>query len=405
MSKHPFTLIGEEIAGAWNALALTDTARAFGGDYLAYDASNPAPHNVSDTAEAAPDEDISAPPPASPLDAFGWLLAAENQPGAQSIYDCRPPVVISTEAAGQTFTAAANANCRRALIVGNEAKGLRRRTLKRADAVAEIPLVSQNINCLNVAAAASVMLYYLAVNEARMAAGDAPLGQKRQTLTAVQKARPDVLLIGGRDPMELGSAIRSACAFGWERVFLDDRHNAWYACDRLMKSEGRGAARRGRNPIKVIPFAPDLPHAYDTLVVVTRTRTDRPLYAAPLANRSHYSNSPNPDGSNRSHRSNHSSGSAQNVLLVLADEQDANDVWNPPAGLQAGVVYAALPPIADALYHYRQAASIALAETARQLGLPDGNGIYLRGRKQRYQKTVTPTFDGICVDTEDLCVF
>ena len=401
MSKHPFTLIGEEIAGAWNAQALADTARAFGGDYLAYDASNSVSDNASSIAEAAPDEGISAQPSAAPLDAFGWLLAAENQPGAQSIYDCRPPVVVPPEMVGKTEDAdAANAYTRRALIVGNEAKGLRRRTLKRADAVAEIPLVSQNINCLNVAAAASVMLYYLAVNTAQMAAGDAPLGQKRQTLTAVQKARPDVLLIGGRDPMELGSAIRSACAFGWERVFLDDRHNAWYACDRLMKSEGRGAARRGRNPIKVIPFVPDLPNAYDTLVVVTRTRTDRPLYAAPLANRSHYSN-----GSHRSHRSNYPGGSAQNVLLVLADEQDANDVWNPPAGLQAGVVYAALPPIADALYHYRQAASIALAETARQLGLPEGYGIYLRGRKQRYQKTVTPVFDGICVDALDLSVF
>ncbi len=359
----PFTLIGEEIAGAWNAQALSDAAHAWGGTYVACDAADFSSANAANGAiEPCPHpiQEERANATAAPFSAFDWLLAAENTPNAQSIYDCRPPV-LSTKAA--PIEADTDTTGRRALIVGNEARGVRRQTLKRAHCVAEIPLVSQNINCLNVAAAAAVMLYYLAVNEARMAQGDAPLGQKRQTLGAIQKFRPDILLIGGRDPMELGSVIRSACAFGWERVFLEDRYNAWYAPTRLMKAEGRGAARRGRNPIKVIPCPSNLLAAYDKIIVVTRTQTGRPLYAVPLVARP-----------------------AHNTLVVLTDEQGAKEAWNAPRELQAKVTYASLPPVADELYHYRQAASIGLAEAARQMGRPDGNGIYLRSRKQRYQK-------------------
>ncbi len=382
MPSRPFTLIGEEIAGAWNAQALSDAARAWGGDYVAYNAADFSSTNAAGAAiESCPltAQEERAKVTASPLDAFDWLLAAENTPNAQSIYDCRPPVFNTNSGQAEAVGVATN---RRALIVGNEAKGIRRQTLKRAHSVAEIPLVSQNINCLNVAAAAAVMLYYLTVNEARGGEGDALLGHKRQTLGAVQKARPDVLLIGGRDPMELGSVIRSACAFGWERVFLADRHNAWYACDRLMKAEGRGAARRGRNPIKVIPCPPDLLAAYDKITVLTRMQTGRPLYAMPLATRA-----------------------AQNTLVVLADEQDVNEAWNAPRDLQDRVTYASLPPVTDEWYHYRQAASIGLAEAARQMGRPDGDGIYLRPRKQRYQKTVKAEFAGDCVDVDDLSVF
>ncbi len=36
-SSNPISLIGKEIAGDWNAQALTNTARAFCGGYLPYD--------------------------------------------------------------------------------------------------------------------------------------------------------------------------------------------------------------------------------------------------------------------------------------------------------------------------------------------------------------------------------
>ena len=364
MRKNSFTLVGEEISGDWNVQALADIAHAFGGEYAAYVAHSGEEQQSGDANNVAlPDADGDL------LNGFDWLLAAENGRDAQSIYALKPP-------GGQ----------HRALIVGNEAKGIRRKTLKRTQAVAEIPLVSHNINCLNVAAAAAIMLYYLSVHEQR----GSPLGQAGRTLNAVQKARPDALLIGGRDPMELGSVVRSACAFGWERVFLEDRHNAWYDCDRLMKSEGRGAARRGRNPIKVIPCPDDLLRHYKTIVWVTHeppapTAKIPTLHQATLTKR--------PDAP---------------ILIVLPDESANPNDWLHDAHEQHCVTFASLPNLAPAHYHYRQAASIALAEIARQLGRADGNGIYLRGRKQRYQKSVAEDaeatiFEGY--DLEDLRVF
>ncbi len=357
MNNNTFTLIGEEISGDWNAQALADVAAAFGGKYAAYTAHSGEElqsNGVNDAILPDADGDL--------LDSFDWILAAENGRDAQSIYALKPP-------AGQ----------HRALIVGNEAKGIRRKTLKRTQAVAEIPLVSQNINCLNVAAAAAVMLYYLSIYEQR----GSSVGQASRTLNAVQKARPDALLIGGRDPMELGSVVRSACAFGWERVFLEDRHNVWYDCDRLMKSEGRGAARRGRNPIKVTPCPDDLLRHYKTIVWVTHELVAPtkipPLYQTTLTKR--------PDAP---------------TLIVLPDESaDASD-WLCAAQEQHCVTFACLPNLAPAHYHYRQAASIALAETARQLGRPDGRGIYLRGRKQRYQKSVAEDTEATSHEGYDL---
>jgi hypothetical protein len=310
------TLIGEEISGAWNAEALADIAEAFGGDYLPYAASKAAE-------------------PGDTLSGFDCLLAAENHPSAQNIYSFRPP------SAGKC-----------ALFVGNEARGLRRQTLQRAHAILEIPLLSKNINCLNVAAAAAVMLFYLHLSE--------PLALPKRTLSSVQKRRPDLLFIGGPDPMELGSAIRSACAFGWERIFLQDRGNAWYECDRRIRSEGRGAARRGRNPIKVIPYQDRLLADYRQIIVCTREPCGKPFAALPLT--------------------------GGDTLIVLEDEQSASDPWTPPGGSTAQIRYATLPDVPLARYHYRQMASIALAEIARQLGWTDfGRNLSARQKTALWQ--------------------
>jgi cob(I)alamin adenosyltransferase len=133
------------------------------------------------------------------------IVASENLPNSDCVYNYRPPAQTAW-----------------GLVVGNEAKGLRRRTLKQADAIVEVPVLSKTINCLNVAAAAAVMLYYL--NQPR------PLKYETKTLKAIQKRRPDLLLVSGKNPMELGSTLRSACAFGWQRVFLQDRGHCWYEC-------------------------------------------------------------------------------------------------------------------------------------------------------------------------------
>lgn len=285
---------------------------------------------------------------------FDWLVAAENHPQAQSVYEYRPPL----EGKG-------------ALLVGNEAKGLRRRTRKQAHALVEIPLPSKNINCLNVAAAAAILLYYLSLSE--------PLPFKKQTLSSIQKHRPDILLVGGRDPRELGSAIRSACAFGWAQVFLQDRGNAWYECDRVIRSEGRGTARRGRNPIRVTPYREEALEDYRRILVCTQEPGGKPPYTLPLIGR--------------------------DTLIVLPDAQEPSASWFPESTHRAEIIPVTLPSVPAKGYHYRQMASIALAEIARQLGRPDSEGIYLHGRRERYRREVEAEQSGDSLAFEDLLLF
>ncbi|MGH3489441.1 MAG: hypothetical protein ACRDP8_16245 [Actinopolymorphaceae bacterium] len=71
-----------------------------------------------------------------------------------------------------------------------------------------------------------------------------------------RKRRPELFIVGGADHVELGSAIRSAGAFGWERAILDDRAGAWFGSPRAVRTEGRAAARSYRNPIKLMPAKP-----------------------------------------------------------------------------------------------------------------------------------------------------
>jgi hypothetical protein len=53
---------------------------------------------------------------------------------------------------------------------------------------------------------------------------------------------------------------------------------------------------------------------------------------------------------------------------------------------------------------FRQAASIVLAEAARQLGRPDSAGIYLRGYKDRYRRAIEePRLESL--DLDDLSIF
>jgi hypothetical protein len=334
--RKPITLIGEEIAGDWNAAALADIANVFGGQYLGYDAAD------ADPAEGPTTEILAR---------YDCLLAAENLPGAQSAYTFRPPAAESL-----------------ALLVGNEAKGLRRRTLKQAHSVVEIPLASGQINCLNVAAAAAVLLTYLTLPN--------PLRSKRSTPAFVRRNRPELLLVGGGDAMELGSTIRSACAFGWDRVLLDDRGSAWYECDRRIKSEGRGAARRGRNPIRVIP----------------QRQADLPEYRRTIV----FSVAP---GSPAPHETSLTGG---DVLIALPDEStvDARALAWP-----GSVTYVSLPRVTRERYHYHQMTAIAMAEVSRQLGERTGGSIYLRSGRDRYRRTFEAAPSGTELDLEDLSVF
>ena len=157
-----------------------------------------------------------------------------------------------------------------AVVVGNERKGISRQLLRRADHVVQIPIASRTINTINVAAAAAVALYYLSRGRSGRIGTRAHSG-----------SRPEVLLAGAIDAIELGSAVRTAACLGWTRLFVRDRGSAWFAADRVTRSLGRGAARRARNPIRVLPLPGDT--RFDDVCVVSARGDGTPLHRADLA--------------------------------------------------------------------------------------------------------------------------
>jgi hypothetical protein len=196
-----------------------------------------------------------------------------------------------------------------------------------------IPLAGRRLNTINVAAASGVALYYLSRG------GGGPL----QVASQPQKRRPE-LLLGAADHVEMGSAIRSAGAFGWERVLVEDRAGVWFGAPRHVTAEGRGAARRHRNPIRLIPAEPAASYAFAEVWVVTCRRGDVPLSRANLS-------------------------SGPRGLLVIPDETAVDLDAEPWDRLGARVRFAHLDlPERSFPYHYRLIASIALAEAARQVG-------------------------------------
>lgn len=230
------------------------------------------------------------------------IIALENARGADNVMTYRPP-------AGPY-----------AVVVGNERKGVSRELLRAADHVVQIPIHSPHLNCLNVAAAAAVALHRLARP-----------GRAIATRGGRSGGRPAIAFAGVDDPIELGSAIRSATCFGWREVHVVDRHGVWFDTDRATRSLGRGAARRGRNPIRVVPRVD--PAGFDEICVVG-TRPGEPLRRVELAR-----------------------GPRQ--LVVLGDPELASS--------HARVRRIQLE-VAPGRHPFRLVASIVLAEIARQVG-------------------------------------
>jgi hypothetical protein len=283
------TLLGDAIENPGNVLALRETAALFGWD-CAF-GSKEVPFD---------------------LGPFSPVVALENEDGAASIHGFRVPLE------------------RLVLVVGNERRGIGRDVLARADHVVKIPLASRRVNTLNVAAAAAAAL-------ASLVRGG---GGKLHDRADPARNRPDLLLLGGDDPVELGSAIRSAAAFGWERLLVDDRHGIWFDPDRVTRSEGRGAARRGKNPIRVVrvPAGSRLP--YDEACLVSALPGGEPLHRASLAR-----------------------GPRQ--LVVLADERASPfEAFEGSVAGRVRHVSLDLPGVP----RFRLSATIALAEIARQVG-------------------------------------
>jgi tRNA G18 (ribose-2'-O)-methylase SpoU len=241
------------------------------------------------------------------------VIAIENAAGAEDLFRFRPP------------------QGRLIVVVGNERKGIARNVMHLASRTIQIPMASAHLNTVNVAAAAAIALYHLS------RAG----GGRLSVRGGHRRSRPELLLVGPSNPIELGSAVRSAACFGWTRLFLDDRHGAWFAADRVTRSLGRGAARRGRNAIRVIPARAG--GSFEEVCVVSAQGEGQPLRHADLA-----------------------LGPGQ--LVVLPDESCVDLADHELARLGRHVRRVRLELADVPRRPFRLTASIALAEIARQVG-------------------------------------
>ena len=314
MTDRSFTLVGDGIEDPHNALAMSQIAAALGAMCAFLDRKR-----LQDaTLLAYPDaEPLPCIDPGALATTYRPIIACDTLPDAVDLFGCRL-------AAGE----------RPALVVGNERLGLTHAVQAMAQQRVRIPMAARGIDSLNVAAAAAVALYFLGH-------GSGPMQTRRDPAAH----RPDVLLLAPGDHAELGCAIRSAAAFGWGRLLVEDRAGIWFGADRRRSAEGRAAARRSKNSISVIPVGAERRYAYDEALVIR---------AVPGS------------GSVPLHRANLARGGRQ--LIVIPDESGdlQAESW-VRLGHTVRFAHLGLPDDVPAL-RYRALASIAMAEVARQVG-------------------------------------
>ena len=332
MKRLVATLVGDGIENPGNALTMLHAAEMYRARCLFHDTQGLAQSvELRDLAgksfQTTNAEGIQS--------ARSCVLAFDNLPHAEQVYEFRP---------GRDFV----------VSVGNERRGLSHDFRQIATHAVEIPMISRRINCLNVAAASAVGLHYLTRRK---------LG-RMQERREPRSRRPELLLLGAGDHIELGSAVRSATAFGWERALIEDRNQLWFGCDRVTRSEGRGAARRGRNPIRLVPCFAEATYAFSHVTVVTTSGTGMPIHRANLAR-----------------------GGRQ--LVVVPDESRVaidEEAWSR-LGQEIGFVHLDLPTN-EFTYHYRLVATVALAEIARQVGRRPRGVRRVRRRPPIYDRTL-----------------
>ena len=238
----------------------------------------------------------------------GRLIALENAPRASPIYGRRPLEGHAT------------------IAVGHERRGLSERTLAMAAETLVIPTQSRSVTTLNVAAAAAVAAWYVL-------RGSAP-----QAHVARPDARRPSMLLVGYDHVEVGSSLRSAAAFGFRDVLLDDRGAGWFEGSPALRREARAAARRHKNPLLVHRGGgPDI-ERFDEVVFVIGSGPATPFEQTRVAR-------------------------GRNQLVVVGLEP--NELREVAPG-QARVATLGLEPFERP--PLRLTASIVLAEIARQVG-------------------------------------
>ena len=240
------TLIGLDIEGEWNLPLLKNAAEL---SDAAFRLTNQ--HKIP-----AQSSEASFPTTPDPITSvedlrteFDCLLACETGKISRSIYGYPAP------------------RGRVALLVGNELHGIPRGDLRKVDQVLSIPMKRSQMSSVNVAVAVAVSLYTLSHDLARK--GIKPSRMRQSNI--------DVLIYGADDPSELGSLFRSMWAFGWKRVFLDDRAGIWFVKDRQTILAGRAAARREKNPLAILPADKLSIGSYGAVVVCSDGGSGTPL--------------------------------------------------------------------------------------------------------------------------------
>jgi hypothetical protein len=315
-SLSPPLLVGDGIENPWNIEALKDAAQLFHWN-TAFIANERLKSVVGN--------------PAAPLRQFTTLpeikacnckvICFDSTSSSQSIYGFRPPPLDSI-----------------ALVVGNERKGIRRELIDQSNGLIQVPMASRRVNSLNVAAAAAIGLYTMGRSCGKIFTRADP-----------ERHRPHLLLIPGDDHVELGSTIRSAAALGWKQALIDDRAAIWFGSQRAVQLEGRAAARRSKNTIRLTPLSSKHKQLYDEAIVIRRGHGATKLNRANLAK-------------------------GQRQIVIVADEHyvdlDKENLGN--LARRVTEVHLALPNPSRG-YRYRFASAITLAEIARQVGIRKSN--------------------------------
>jgi len=156
---------------------------------------------------------------------------------------------------------------RTAIVVGNEKFGIPKSVLRHCQTIITIPMHCKQLSSINVAASSAVALYALSRDLARKGAPN----------HARSRPQLDLLIRAPADPAECGSLLRSAAAFGWKAVYLDDPDGSWLTNDKERVSLSRGAARREINPLVVLNAAKLRSTRYDRVLWCADDRTGTPL--------------------------------------------------------------------------------------------------------------------------------
>lgn len=343
-------LIGDGIENPANARALMDAAAMF-----AVPAAFRDTNSLADSWSTELGGGIL--PIVETTELLGGLLpivAIENGPRSTSVYDSSLPTGSPS------------------IVVGNERRGIRGDVMRAALACVDIPMPGRGLNTLNVASAAAVALFYLLASERR------PM----RKVPRPEQRRPGLLLVAPADHVEAGSVLRSAAAFGWRAVGLDDSERVWFGVPRAVRTEGRAAARSHRNAVRVLPMRTEGPLGF-ARVVVAGAEVDGPLL----------------------HRVDLAGG--RNTLLVLPDEELERGVEWRSLALKVEFARVALPA-KKFPYRYRLVASIVLAEAARQIGravAAEPIRRLRRGLTYESALTVAATADADIVLTDELRAF